>query len=658
MDKSERALFIEGLRLSPLQITVPGDDTTPAGHRYTSTYGNDFRQECAWSEKHELQLLHLMATAKPLREKVVGGNKLAYRIAAMVPAETVAVFLQSVPKKEVDDAERASYFEDDAGFFNVVTDDGRQRRLDARVGNDRLRWIADTFVKPLWEEEKNSDERTTKLRERLYTYGGVAKDEDDRPQPATYTKAANPATLPPLVEGRFQPGDVLAPWLTRAYVETLLRQPWFDDDGEAYQLALRVDVRGEDVDLDDSEVLLNNIRGKEASVPTPLAVKAKQYQALLSAIDETTGSFKYNPYTLAQELKVSPDSVRNVTYYCEILDEIRDAIDAGQVALKLAVTGRECICYGFNDASDRSLLSRMQQKQIWDALLKAFAVEAGSESGIPDNRYTRATLKKIKSEVLVGTAYEGGGRAKREGRASVAASKAAAERAGVDTGALDGLSKPLSKVAREESEREDAEDGDGGGEDGKAAPKKRGTAKPDNYSTTPATKKPLQLRAALAVRATQLKLHLDHFEAEERDPDEDGLVLAVADAVLAVSEGADARVALARFPVLLEALGLDKAAVVAVKPSPSSPFAKDDKVRDIVARAVEMAVAANGEVTLTKTMVQKRLNEAAEDEAPGCSAEVVVAASSMLDVACADFDSKPLAPTLENHIREYLYPAE
>lgn len=651
MNKSERARQIEASPLSPLQITVPGDDTTPAGHRYASTYGNDFRQECAWSEKHELQLLHLMATAKPLREVVPAkpGVKLSYRVAAMVPAETVAVFLQSVPKADAEADDKALYFLDDTGYFNVVTDDGRQRRLDACVGNDRLRWIADTFVKPLWSEEKDVAERAKKLRERLYAYGGVAVDEDDRPVAATYTKAADPRTLPPLASGgRYEVGEVLAPWLSRAYVETLLRQAWFDDDGDAYILSLRVDVRGEDVDLADSEVLLNNIRGKEASVPTPLAVKAKQYQALLSAVDAETGEFKYTPYTLAQELKVSPDGVRNVTFYCEIIGEVRDAIDAGQVALKLAVTGRECICYGFNDEGERSLLSRMQQKQIWDALLTAFAVEAGSEAGIADNRYTRATLKKIKSEVLAGTTYEGGGKA-RKGGASVAASKAAAERAGVDTSALDDMSKPLSRVAKEDSEREDA------GEDSHdtTPPAKKRASKPDNYSTSTPKKQPLNIRAALAVKATQLKMQLDHFDAHERDADEDGLVLAVADAVMAVSEGADVAATLKRFPVLLEALLVREVS----KTAPSSPFAKDDKVRDIVARAVEMAAAAVGEGTLTKALVQSRVNEAAEAEMADCPAEIVVAASAMLDAASVDFDDKPLAATLENHIREYLYPA-
>lgn len=653
MNKSPRAVLVESTPLSPLQITVPGDATTPAGSRYASTYGNDYRQECAWSEKHELQLLHLMATAKPLREATKTGNKLSYRTVAMVPSETLAVFVQSVPKAEVDASDDASsYFSDDDGYFNVVTDDGRQRRLDARVGNERLRWIAQQFVTPLWSETPDVAIRGELLRERLYIYGGI----EDEKLAARYVDGADATTLPPRANGgTYSDGEILAPWLTRSYVDTLMKQPWFDEDGDAILLALRLDVRGEDVNLNDASVLLNNIRGKEASVPTPLAVKAKQYQALLSAVeDDGKGGtrFKYTVYTLAQELKCSPDSVRNVVFYCELLGEIRAAIDAGQVALKLCVTGRECICYGFDEDGERALLTRDQQKQIWDALLKAFAVEAGSEAGIPDNATTRAILRKIKAEVLVGTGLEGGGKARREGRASVAASKAAAERVGVtvDTSALDDMSKPLSRIAG---------DDDSGGDDD-AKPAKKSKKDDDGYSSKPSTKKaPQSLRAALAVKAKQMKAQLEEFNAEGRDADEDGLVLAVADAVAAVNEGADPVVAFKRFPVLLEALGLAKrsrgsAAAVTAAATKMSPWQREERVKEVVALAVEAAEAAILSDDVSKGDIAKQINDvgASDDD------EILVDAAKMLDAACSDFTTKPLAPTLANHIREYLYPAE
>ncbi len=654
MNKSPRAALVESTPLSPLQITVPGDDTTPAGSRYAATYGNDFRQECDWSNKHELQLLHLMATAKPLKERVQQGTKLSYVTVAMVPAETVAVFLQSVPKAEVDASEDVSiYFSDEDGYFNVVTDDGRQRRLDAKVGNERLRWIAQQFVAPLWTEAKDAVERSQKLRERLYAYAGIG----DEAKPSLYSDVLDAATLPPrALPGDYADGEILTPWLTQSFVDVLLKQPWFDEDGDAILIALRPDVRGEDVDLGDVQVLINNIRGKEASVPTPLAVRAKQYQAALSAVDEKTGKFKYTAYTLAQELGYSPDHVRNVVFYCEILDEVRAAIDAGQVALKLAVTGRECICYGFDEAGERQLLTRDQQKAIWTKLLAAFAVEAGSESGIADNATTRAILRKLKAEVLEGTGLEGGGKSRRDARGTLAASKAAAERAGVDvdTSALDDMSKPLSRVAGGDSDSD--KDGDSDGDDAKS-PKSKKKDKDNAYSTKPPTKKQKQtqsIRAALAVKAKQMKAQLEEFNSEQRDADEDGLVLAVADAVVAVNEGADPATAFKRFPVLLEALGLAKrsrgGAATTAAATKMSPFAREARLKDIVALAIEAAERGGSADDITKSDIAKHINDVGAND----DAEMLVDAVKLLDTACA---AASLSPVLVNHIREYLYPA-
>jgi len=649
MNKSPRAALVESTPLSPLQITVPGDDTTPAGSRYAATYGNDFRQECDWSDKHELQLLHLMATAKPLKERVQQGTKLSYVTVAMVPAETVAVFLQSVPKAEVDASEDASaYFSDEDGYFNVVTDDGRQRRLDAKIGNERLRWIAQQFVAPLWTETKDAAERAQKLQERLYAYAGIG----DEAKPLLYSDVFDAATLPPrALPGDYADGEVLTPWLTQSFVDVLLKQPWFDEDGDAILIALRPDVRGENVDLGDVQVLINNIRGKEASVPTPLAVRAKQYQAALSAVDEKTGKFKYTAYTLAQELGYSPDHVRNVVFYCEILDEVRAAIDASQVALKLAVTGRECICYGFDEAGERQLLTRDQQKAIWSKLLTAFAVEAGSESGIADNATTRAILRKLKAEVLEGTGLEGGGKSRRDARGTLAASKAAAERAGVDvdTSALDDMSKPLSRVAGGDNDDKDNDNDD----DSSKSSKSKKKDKVDAYSTKPPTKKPAQsIRAALAVKAKQMKAQLEEFNSEQRDADEDGLVLAVADAVVAVNEGADPATAFKRFPVLLEALGLAKRSRgVAAAATKMSPFAREARLKDIVALAIEAAERSGSADDITKSDIAKHINDVGAND----DAEMLVDAAKLLDTACA---AALLSPVLVNHIREYLYPAE
>ncbi len=156
-----------------------------------------------------------------------------------------------------------------------------------------------------------------------------------------------------------------------------------------------------------------------------------------------------------------------------------------------------------------------------------------------------------------------------------------------------------------------------------------------------------------------MKAQLEEFNAEGRDADEDGLVLAVADAVAAVNEGADPVVAFKRFPVLLEALGLAKrsrgsAAAVTAAATKMSPWQREERVKEVVALAVEAAEAAILSDDVSKGDIAKQINDvgASDDD------EILVDAAKMLDAACSDFTTKPLAPTLANHIREYLYPAE
>lgn len=660
MNKSPRAVAVEAMPLNPAMLTVPGDETTPAGSRYAATYGNDYRQLCDWSPKHELQLLHLMATAKPFRIPYMDGQQMRHRV-VNVPAETVAVFLQSVAKQ---DADSKCFVDENGNAFDIVTDDGRQRRLDAVVGNKRLQWIRDTFVSPLWSEMKDPQERRVALRNRLLEYGTTAK----------FVDGADPKTLPPVVAGAAKPqiGDLIAPWLTEAFVNVIVGAvSWFNDDGDVISINLRPDVRGEDVDMaGDHRVLLNNIRGKEASVPTPLAVKALQYDRLLSSVNED-GEKIYTAHSLSQELGCSADTINNAIYYLEIVDEVREAIDAERVSLKLVVTGRECICYGFDSKGRRTLLSRDQQLAIWGELLKAFAVEAG-DGGIPDNASTRAVLKKIKAEILEGTAYVDGLVKRERETKSVVASRAAAERAGVTDFDVD-TKTSLKSAAAKASRDEDAEDDDYDGETTSTTkPEKK--SKPSSIEAAPQPNKsaPISIRAALATKAKALKLELDHFHAEDRDADEDGLVLAVADAVSAVHEGADASKMFARFPVLLEAVAVGggksrSGKGKAGKSSAASPFKRQDQVKEIVDAALSLWEAEGAKTAgcsgdAANKAVSKHINAAAVDVCgENVETDMVLEASLKLHDICVDYDGEAkMNPHGKNsdvagHIREVLF---
>lgn len=426
---SPRAAGVVSMPLHPSLLTVPGDPSTPAGTRYAAGFGNDFRQEIEWSPAHELQLLQILATAKPVKLMYQDGTKQRSRI-VNVPAETVGVFLQSVAK---DDATSQTFQDENDGYFDVVYDDGRQRRVGSLVGITRNKWIAREFVVAIWAEESDADKRRTLLRERLVAFG------PDGAEPARMVKGAAASSLPPLPPGVRPPheGEVLAPWLTSAYAEKLTGSvTWFNSDGDAIEINLRCDVRGEDVDLNDVRVLVNNLRGKAAAVETPMAVKAKQYQAALSA-KGSDGNYVHTVASLAREIGTAPSNIGLALDYLDICEEVREAVDRnhcgeGGVSLKLAVTGRESICFGYDKKGDRHILSPKQQLNIWGELLKAFAVEDGTAEGIPDNASTRKILRGIKERELAGTKYAPSKAPERKPTKSDARVAAAAARVGID----------------------------------------------------------------------------------------------------------------------------------------------------------------------------------------------------------------------------------
>jgi len=519
---------------------------------------------------------------------------------ALVPREPITVFCQTVTEgdglERLDDTYTVTSLGD---RFLLVTDDGRQRRLAAAELNRRIDWV-------------------------VKTYGN---------SPTAESLLAT-STNPPA-------------WLTEAFVEKLLAKPLLP-------IALRCIVAGEDVDLNDPALLINNLRAKKATINTPLRVLAKQYSKLLG-----TKNSKGEPHTiatLATEMGVAHDTVASALYYSEIAQDLRDAIDAKRVAMRLCVIGRECIAYGF-DGKTRTLLSEDQQLAIWGELLRAFSVEAG-DGGIPDNAATRRVLRTIKGKVLAGTAFADVEKRERAGAKATneAADRyvAAATAADVDTSALDDMSKPLHRVAAEA----DSEESERGGKRGKTTAAATAPSAPEPGLRASA---PVTIRAALATKAKMLKASFSDFDTMDRDADEEGLALAVADAVASVYEGADPKNVFARFPVLLEACVGAGSAPKKPRKKPtrnlSSPFARADAAKEIVAVAVDLA----GDIDHIRE-IEAKLSEAAEQVCDGADAavlaEIIVEASKLLHSVGDDFATAPRQDTLANHIREGLYPAE
>ena len=627
--KSPRARAIESTPINPLRLVVPGD-SSPSGRRYANTFGNDFRKLIDWGPGHETQVMHLLASAQPVRMQILSDEPvIKYRTVNVPLAEAVRVFLQSVPAISADETTNR----DDVGYFDIVTDDGRQRRRDAIEINRRIRWIVDHFAAPIWRDEADPAQRLDKLREALLRYDGNGMP----PQASTTVDLT------------------AAPWLTEAFIDEMLTSPatWIDGDGKPVAMALRVDVVGENVDLNDENVLIANIRSKEASIETPLHIKAAQYMALLGIRSGDVP--KYTVAQVARKCGVSPGTVYAAIYYSEIIPEIRAAVDADKIALKLAITDRDCICYGFDAKGDRHLLSVEQQTAIWEKLCAAFAVEA-ADDGIRDNAHTRRALRGIKAEVLEGTGYV----LNKPERADVARARAVADavEAGgavggtaVDTSLDDDTMKSLSEAARDEADAEDRDDPDyatasgagGGGDTGKGDAKKPKKAEPD-YSAT--TSRPVDVRAQLRDYAAKQKIRVDSIVLND-DKRERAVALAVAVAVADFYTKADSAV-FDRFPVLAEALrGGVKAAAATVKPT--SPQAVVLAAIDKWAAIVGEANTADVGVEAAKRDISKHLNDNDAD------AELLIAAVNLLNDACQAYGGRRrLHDDVAVHLREFV----
>jgi hypothetical protein len=252
MNKSPRALALEAHPFDPACLTVAGDATTPNGQRYVDSFLNDYRNPnmVSWSPAHEALVLSLVQTARPADNMPIAVN---------VPVgEPDGVVLMTT-----------------TDGVDVLVEDGRQRRRSSVVFNARLRWIADVFMTQLLSTDAPTIED---LKQRLLDFG------PDGESPAVYSEGGDDTILPPAIcSGSYdapalQPGDIIAPWLTRGFVEAITSSttPFFTEEGEAIPLYLRLDVRGEDIDLSDPTLLLHNILRKESVIPTPRAVKAQQ----------------------------------------------------------------------------------------------------------------------------------------------------------------------------------------------------------------------------------------------------------------------------------------------------------------------------------------------------------------------------------------------
>lgn len=636
MTKSPRAIYLESNPLPPAAISVAGDASTPAGARYAGTFADDYRQDISWGPEHERVLLSMVTSAR----RVGGFN---------VP-DGDAARLFVVPLAE----ELSGCFSDDAGHFDVLFEDGRQRRRCSIVLEERLSWLRPRVLK-IWKAEASPAARAEKLCAELAALGQVRAGH----LPGQLAAKDLPPTANDL---DVVLGDYAAPWLTEAFAEALATGDWFDEDGDSVPLALKVDVVSESPDLaNDDSRLLGNLLRKEASVATPIAQRARQYQRLLDVRD-VDGSAKYTVHGLAVRIGVGHDMVANALNYARISKTIRSAVDAGVIALKLAVTGRDCICFAFDKAGTRVLLSVERQDVVFGRLVDAFGPEAREPGGVPDNASTRAVLRKIRGEVLEGTQFNDG--AASVERPTQVRARAAAERVGV---AIDAdMMKPLDRIAADEARAADAKDADAA----KTKPDKAGKApasRQDDAVALPLPATATPLRKALEARAGASAGRVGAVDLRGEGPWSFASADVALAAGLAVARalGGDSSMLL-RFPSLCDAVAAATPAAVksASKTAAASAAATaghttsiEDLAREVVATLVTMweAEKEKGRDTKMSSLIFPAAMQACGDDVDD---DVTAASKTLLARALSDYESLTTRrhDDIAVHVRETAFP--
>ena len=183
--------------LLPQQIIVPGEDT-PEGQRYRDTFANDHRQNLPWSDKHELQILHLLASAH------CEGD---YN----VPSEPLSVFRIDRDDGTLCDFDKGTPVT--TSRFDLITDDGRQRRRDGLMLNERLRKIVKDY----------------------------------------HSNILNGTLYDALVKSKLT-------WMSPIFAEELATGPWFDAKGQPRLLKFRVDIVATNPELSSHQLLHDNAR--------------------------------------------------------------------------------------------------------------------------------------------------------------------------------------------------------------------------------------------------------------------------------------------------------------------------------------------------------------------------------------------------------------
>lgn len=391
--------FVKQLKLSPYfcpsAISVAGESTS-IGKSLAGTFLDDGRANLAWSAEHEQILFGLLTSSSLIRVKepaIRDGSPL-------MTGENEQIFDEfSVLVGEGGQPELVFLQGNDTDWY-LVMQDGRQRRKAALEGTRRLEWIANIFCRMTDKSKPARRNMLIKLAAKAAKHVDLASDWKTISEEVTGFSDVPPYSSPE--------GEHLSQlhWLTETFARVVVgdekalgdstKKGCFysakKDDAErlgveegsfqAYPIWLKVAVVGINVDPNDPGSLADAVAAKEAQVPTPPSLFAKQVVRLLNARQNPSDPNSpklYSKDAVASKLGKSLGTLENYTLLHELCDEVMSLIDSGEMSIAFAVGGRESAFVTWPKGQTRQVLPMDKQRLVLSHLLHELAEDASGE---------------------------------------------------------------------------------------------------------------------------------------------------------------------------------------------------------------------------------------------------------------------------------------
>ena len=382
----------------PGALVVAGDGSE-SGQRYAGTGFDDGRQGIAWSERHEAIVSGFLTSAKFVKnpaDDAPRGSKIA-----IAPERPVSVYVVGTDEN-----------------YDLIVEDGRQRRRAAAELNDRVAKIA-TWVAAHPEANSDSKRRIGALK----YFSEAHTDADGRLCTLIGKTSASTAAI---AYDDGTTGDVdldtltkLYPWATREFFFLVFGTDEYGEENEKSWIVVRKVKTDEAVTLHvepilmhltvvvaevnpkaDMHLLASITARQEGTIPTPMSVKARIFERLTAP--GPNGKPAMSRDAAGKRLGMSGDAVTNYLKFLNLHPDVQSAIEADRVSMAIVISGSGkpgCMFTRPDKKSDYVALPLDIQAKIWEALAAEFPADA--DGNLPSIKGAKAYTKAMKIQKAI-----------------------------------------------------------------------------------------------------------------------------------------------------------------------------------------------------------------------------------------------------------------